>query len=291
MRFQEYQERAKDTDRLSNLGNDPIRTALLGLSGETGSVHTLFKKKLRDGDHYPGFREKVKEELGDVLWYLTSIATHSDISLEEVAVENLQKISSRWLPTGEDDKADFDEHFPADEQLPRRFRAEFRSAIGDRAGRIEVYVDGEKCGATLSDNAYIDDGYRFHDVFHMTCAAMLGWSPVFRSLKDRKRKSDPDVDEVEDGGRAIVIDEALAAFVFAYAIKHNFLEGIGILDWQLLDLCRDLVSGLEVAKRSLYDWEAAILKAFEIWRRVREEGSGLVEFDMENRTAVYSPLP
>jgi NTP pyrophosphatase (non-canonical NTP hydrolase) len=231
MRFNEYQERARDTDRLSNLGHDPITIAFLGLSGETGSVHTLFKKRFRDGDQYPGFKEKVKEELGDVLWYLTGIATHLGISLEEVAVENLQKVSSRWLPTGEDDNSEFDEQFPPEEQLPRQFRAEFRPAEADESGRIEVYVDGEKCGSTLSDNAYLDDGYRFHDVFHMTCAAILGWSPVFRALRHKKRKSDPVVDEVEDGGRAIVIDEALAAVVFTYATKHNFLEGIKALDW------------------------------------------------------------
>ena len=41
----------------------------------------------------------------------------------------------------------------------------------------------------------------------------------------RKRKSDPKVDEVEDGGRAIVIEEGISAMVFSYAERRNFLEG------------------------------------------------------------------
>jgi len=75
-------------------------------------------------------------------------------------------------------------------------------------------MSGEKIGDELTDNAYKDDGYRFHDVFHSAYVAILGWSPVIRKLLKRKRKRKPRVDEVEDGGRAGVIDEAISAIVF-----------------------------------------------------------------------------
>ena len=42
---------------------------------------------------------------------------------------------------------------------------------------------------------------RFHDIFHLSYAAILGWSPTVRALLRCKRKSDPRVDEVEDGGK------------------------------------------------------------------------------------------
>jgi hypothetical protein len=78
-------------------------------------------------------------------------------------------------------------------------------------------------GDTLTDASFVADGYRFYDVFHLAHAAVLGWSPVSRSLLGRKRRSDPQIDEAEDGGRAIVIEEGIAALVFAYAASHNYL--------------------------------------------------------------------
>jgi hypothetical protein len=187
------------------------RPSIVRASYKVGSVHTLYKKRLRDGDQFTGFREKVKEELGDILWYLTAIASLEDLSLEDIAVHNLEKISSRWSPTGEDDWVDFDEHFPPEERLPRLFTAQFVASVEDGIPKVEVFIDGERLGAKLNDNSYVSDGYRFHDIFHMTCAALLGWSPVVRALMKRKRKSDKEIDDVEDGGRAIVTDEALAA--------------------------------------------------------------------------------
>ena len=86
--------------------------------------------------------------------------------------------------------------------------------------------DGVKLGDPLTDNAYDDDGYRFHDVFHLAYAAMLGWSPITRFFFKAKRESDPRVREVEDGGRATVIEEAISAFVFDYARNERFLEGV-----------------------------------------------------------------
>jgi len=56
----------------------------------------------------------------------------------------------------------------------------------------------------------------------MTCATLLRWSPVIKALMKRKRKSDKEIDEVEDGRRASVADEALAAVAFSYAVRHTF---------------------------------------------------------------------
>jgi NTP pyrophosphatase (non-canonical NTP hydrolase) len=288
VRFDDYQKRAKDTDRLGAQCQNPLTVALYGLAGEAGSVHTLYKKRLRDGDRFTGFRDRVKEELGDILWYLTAIASLEGLSLEDIAIHNLEKTTSRWLPTGEDDWVDFDEQFPPGEQLPRFFTAQFVASVEDGVSRVEVYIDGERIGAKLNDNSYLPDGYRFHDIFHMTCAALLGWSPVVRALVKRKRKSDKETDEVEDGGRAIATDEALAAVVFNYAIKHTYLDEIKVLDWQLLDLCHDLAEPFEVGKRSRYDWEQTILKAFEIWRKVQNHGGGWVCFDGKTRSVEFS---
>ena len=62
-----------------------------------------------------------------------------------------------------------------------------------------MYVDGMQIGDGLTDNRYEADGYRYHDIFHLTYMALLGSSPISRRLLGRKRRSRPEVDEVEDG--------------------------------------------------------------------------------------------
>lgn len=76
-----------------------------------------------------------------------------------------------------------------------------------------MYFEGKPLGDDLTGNAYVDDGYRFHDVIHLALIAHLSWSPVVRGLMRRKRKSKNDrVDEVEDGGRTqVVVEELLHA--------------------------------------------------------------------------------
>ncbi len=61
---------------------------------------------------------------------------------------------------------------------------------------------GINIGDRLTDNRLEPDDYRFHDVFHLAYAAILGWSPVLRALFKVKRKSCPKIDENQDGARA-----------------------------------------------------------------------------------------
>lgn len=135
-----------------------------------------------------------------------------------------------------------------------------------------------------ASKAHVDDGYRFHDVFHLGYAAALGWSPITRKLLGRKRKSTPEIDEAEDGGRAIVIEEGIAAMVFAYATSHNYLDGISRLDFQLLDVIKATSAPFEVGVRTAADWEQAILTGFAAWRKLRKNNGGIVTLDAENRT-------
>ena len=146
----------------------------------------------------------------------------------------------------------------------------------------------EQIGDDLTDNSDSIDGYRFHDVFHLSYAAILGWSPVTRSNLKCKRKSNPSIDEVQDGGRAIAIEEGISALVFSYAEKHNFLEGVSILDDQLLKIINNMTSySLEVSKCSLHDWEKAILRGYEVWRQVNENQGGIVIVDLDERSLIY----
>ena len=48
---------------------------LLGMVGELGELLAEYKKWLRDGQAYALFPDRAREELGDLLWYLSNTAT------------------------------------------------------------------------------------------------------------------------------------------------------------------------------------------------------------------------
>jgi len=79
MEIFEYQRKAVETDQTRKPGSQGL--PFLGLFGEVGSLTSEIKKKQRDTNSYIGYEENVTEELGDVLWYLTTIANHFDILL------------------------------------------------------------------------------------------------------------------------------------------------------------------------------------------------------------------
>jgi NTP pyrophosphatase (non-canonical NTP hydrolase) len=74
-----------------------IAYPFLGLAGETGEVSELAKKCIRDenGVWSDERKDKLKKELGDVLWYLSEIARRTGLSLEDIATTNVEKLRSR----------------------------------------------------------------------------------------------------------------------------------------------------------------------------------------------------
>lgn len=70
---------------------------LLGLGGEAGEVLEKFKKQIRDDnwEQTPEFKESIKKELGDVLWYVAAIAHDLQLSLQDIAEGNIAKLEDR----------------------------------------------------------------------------------------------------------------------------------------------------------------------------------------------------
>lgn len=290
MEFDRYQKEAVRTDRVPRAENADARPSvmvpLLGLAGETGQLLSEYKKYLRDGEAHGLFGERVSEELGDLLWYIANVASKFNLSLNEIATANLVKVRARWgsLPAK---PLCFDATLPEGERLPRCFEVELVDVESDDRRCVRVLINGDPIGAELTDNAYGPDGYRFHDVFHFAYAAVLGWSPVTRALVRRKRRSRPLVDEVEDGGRAVVIEEGIAAIAFAYATHHNMLDGVSVLDAQLLRTVKDMTSHLEVRQCTTREWELAILQGFKVWRAVLAARGGRIGVDLDRRRIDY----
>jgi NTP pyrophosphatase (non-canonical NTP hydrolase) len=84
-----YQRDANRTNATADLANKG-----LGLCGEAGEVAELLKKHLYHG--HPLDREKLRNELGDVLWYVATLASDFGISLSDVASANVDKLRRRY---------------------------------------------------------------------------------------------------------------------------------------------------------------------------------------------------
>lgn len=290
MDFNDYQNRAIKTRQKPAEDVPPVIISLLGLAGEAGQLLSEYKKFVRDGSSHELHHDRVTEELGDLLWYVANVADCFGVMLDDVASTNLRKTDARFgsgmSPSVEQGAASsLDSTYPAEQRLPRNGIAEIRPLGVGGPKSIETYVNGKKMGQDLTDNAWSEDGYRLHDVFHLACMTMLGWAPVIRRGLDIKRKTPgapkPDVDEVEDGGRAVVIEEGVSALVFSYALRHKMLQGIHTLDYSLLRMIKQMTEHLEVRVRNEGDWQRTILAAYEVWRDLAKYDGGRIAFDAD----------
>jgi len=96
MNFTDYQQKAKATAKYPVIGHGVIYPTL-GLTNEAGEVAGKIKKVFRDKDGIISdeTREALKAELGDVLWYLSQVATELNLSLDEIAEHNIAKLLDR----------------------------------------------------------------------------------------------------------------------------------------------------------------------------------------------------
>lgn len=326
---------------------------ILGLLGETGTLATVLKREKRDGEIYNAFDKDLREDLGDILWYVAIIATRigmviespknitltknkdsfdrlyslakkvleltgarevikvkcdnpplelskliidilSEINniavifstnIEEVADDNWNKIQGYWKSDHKKPARQFDQELPYYEKIPRKMDIDFVE-INDGKGII-LRSNEINIGNRLTDNAPSDDGYRYHDVFHLANLATLGWSPVFRGILQCKRKSVPSKDEIQDGARAVIIEEAVINHIYDYARDHNFLEGMERIDLNLIKRVLNLVRNYEVEKCKPWEWQYCIIEGYRVFRKLKENKGGTVRVDSDRRSIEF----
>ncbi|WP_415810481.1 nucleoside triphosphate pyrophosphohydrolase family protein [Litorimonas haliclonae] len=228
-----------------------------------------------------------KSHLLDFVKLYIDAVQASKVSFAAIVRGNIVKVRGRFLKPSIESLPDFDLNFSEEEQLPRKFRIEITQRANSRS---YLRWKGVFIGDPLSDNIGDPDGYRFHDVFHFANAAVLHWSPTFRALIKHKRKSDKDVDEAQDSGRAIVIEEGLTAYIFSYAKTLNLFEGQTSVSFDLLKAVENFVRGYEVEDCPLHLWESAILQGYDVFRKVHEHNGGVIIGDREKRTLSFEPV-
>jgi len=258
--------------------NGAVQTALLALAARAGDVVSKSS------------RSDVESELGRdlalVFRALVEAAAMAHVSLEVAATGNLVKLLDRW-PVHKDWGALYDDSFHPDEQLPRYVQMVFREREVNGTTYAFQSINGVNVGDRLTDNSAGNDDYRFHDVFHLAFAAILGWSPVLRALLKVKRKSDGRVDEQQDGARAIITEEGISNWVFAHGLRHNAFKQVDSLDFALLKTVHEMVRDYEVRSRPLWMWEEAILRGFALFRELRRHRGGTIIADLNKRTITF----
>jgi NTP pyrophosphatase (non-canonical NTP hydrolase) len=209
------------------------------------------------------------------------------LSFAQVLKGNVKKTYGRFSTPAPESLPDFDSSFPEEEQLPRRFEIHITQR---KSGQSYLRWNGVFIGSPLTDNIKNPDGYRFHDVFHFAHAAILHWSPTFRALIKQKRKSDPVFDEAQDGGRAVVVEEGLTAWLYSYSKGLDHFDGHESVSFDVLKTIQKFVHGYEVERCPLKLWEDAIIQGYAVFRLVRENNGGIVVGDREKRTLSYRSI-
>jgi NTP pyrophosphatase (non-canonical NTP hydrolase) len=104
MKMSQYQQKARKTAVYPKNTWKGLYYVAMGLAGEAGEVANKIKKHIRDG--VCDF-DSIADELGDVLWYVSQMASELGYDLDTIAENNITKLYSRLergVVQGEGDK-------------------------------------------------------------------------------------------------------------------------------------------------------------------------------------------
>jgi len=265
-------------------GQTGFERALITLVGETGDLAKGFA-----AGAYRDNKDALRAGLVKIVLSLRKASAAADVTLEEAAIRNIEKIEDRW-PADRRCPALADENLHIDEQLPRSMRVLIYERKVNGTNFVFQKSGGILLGDRLTDNHLPPDDYRFHDVFHLAYAAVLGWSPTTRALLKIKRKSQKAVDENEDGARANLIEEGLTTWIFETAKQHRFFANTPKLGLDLLKSVKQFVRGYEAEKLPMWLWESAILQGYDVFRELQATRFGVVLTDTRDRRIWFEPM-
>lgn len=317
--FSNYQFEASKFNELDLGGPDSLFAPLCGLAHATGNI-LKFPKDSAGLINLQVHKKFFRSELGDLLWYLSTVATASNLNLGDIAQENLARTrdlyplaSSRFLDRFKE-LPTLDDPGVSTECFPRRMIIKFteeRTSAGyltatqtivhaepnafpngpqQRQGKLQGFKIGKPLGDRVDDNSRRMDGYRYHDAIHLGFMAVLGWSPTIRSLLRLKRKSKGATDRTEDGARAVFTEEGLAAILAQMAPRRMDFRGENAIDGEIIDMAKALVRNLEIEFAPGWLWRRAINQGFIAMHELEKNSGGYIEVDLDARALTYSKV-
>ncbi|MER8860474.1 nucleoside triphosphate pyrophosphohydrolase family protein [Mesorhizobium sp. M0761] len=263
---------------------ETLESALLGLAGGTGHLAKRKGAETKDTDV-----AALHNDLSYILGLLGEVARAAEVTLTEAAIRNVVKTEDRW-PTQRVFPPLLDEGLHIDEQLPRQMRVLIYEREVNGTRFVFQKAGGFLLGDRLTDNHLPEDDFRFHDVFHLAYAAVLGWSPTTRALLKIKRKSQKALDENEDGARANLIEEGLTTWIFETAKQHRFFANTPKLGLDILKDVKRFVRGYEAEKLPMWLWESAILQGYAVFRQLQTARIGVVLTDLNRREIWFEDM-
>lgn len=180
----------------------------------------------------------------------------------------------------------FDSAFAENERLPKSFTVSFTEVTKGDEEHVKITIDGTQIGDVIDDNSYEKDFYRYHDVFHYTFATMLDWSPCTRAMLGKKRKSISIIDNCEDGARATITEEAISLILFNESKRTNLFANKEVSK-TILRIIKQMTEPFEVRIKTELEWETAILKGYELFKKLVINRGGKIEFSNVNRNAIF----
>ena len=93
MQINEYQGLAGRTINNKLSLQEVERHALFGLCAEVGEIHSLFQKRFQGHDFKAS---DLRKEIGDVCWMIAELCTAHGWSMDEICVENIEKLKARY---------------------------------------------------------------------------------------------------------------------------------------------------------------------------------------------------
>lgn len=96
MNFEKYQKKCLRTFN-TNSQNENLCKLSMGISGEAGEITDYIKKVVFHGHDLNV--EKIKEEVGDLIWYIAVLLWILNIDINDVLKSNIKKLQQRY-PNG-----------------------------------------------------------------------------------------------------------------------------------------------------------------------------------------------
>ncbi len=176
---------------------------------------------------------------------------------------------------------DFDKGSCSLEKIPSEYFVHILPTEDKRSASL--YLNFEKVGCSLNDNSENNDGFRYHDVFHFGLATFFGWSPFVRRITRTKRKSILELDEIQDGGRALLVEESICL------LAHNFALG-ELSGNDAVNVTKILTSHLEISAISALDWQNWFQIMKEIFLFVKEQNGVVMNCSKKHGCIEYWAL-
>lgn len=112
----EYQELASRTINKDSSSKNMLDHALFGMVGEVGEIHSIFQKELQG---HPIDLHDLKNEVGDLLWFVSELCTYYGWDLSDVMAANIKKLMERYPDGFDSDRSVNREDYAKQEEIKK----------------------------------------------------------------------------------------------------------------------------------------------------------------------------